>query len=249
MTRRAVTLVEMLVAMGIVALLTAVLIVSLRGVRSQATDLQNLSNMRATLVDFVAWSVDHGGVMLNAGLPDSQDGSWYYNGETDLVLRRHFYLAQSIQWPRVLHRWLDATHEHWHATRGPNDLDGDIDLEELADAGQSQWAPSRFAYSATMLAAPESWTYPGRGWTLDSFAERFERVAMERIRAPSQKGILTYYNAAASEGRMVSFFDGSASFHADADLQAPGANPQAIPPTVRGRPVFDTLDGCRGVDR
>lgn len=241
MTRRAVTLVEMLVSMGAVALLTAILIVSLRGVRSQASDVQNLSNLRATLVDFVAWGTSHDGQLLNVGLPTEAGADWYYGQGSSLEERQWLYLGQTLAWPLVMERWLGGSQEHWHAVAGPYPSDS-------ADDGEAAHA-SRFVYGDCLLTAPEVWTYPGESWQIGSLAPHFRLNRFDGVAHPSRKGLLVHWHTLGTPRRwQFGMADGAAHLRPP-DEARPAATPLgASDPTERGAPVLHTENGVRGAD-
>lgn len=239
--RRAATLVEMLVVMGVVAALTAILIVSLRGVRSQASGVQNLSNLRATLVDFTAWGMSHDNRLPNVGLPTDAGSDWYYGHDSGEEERQWLYLGQSLAWPLLMERWLGGAREHWHAVAGPYPTDA------AGDDGADH--ASRFVYGDCLLTSPDVWTYPGQNWQIGSLASHFRLNRFDGVAHPSRKGLLVHWHTPGTPRRwQFGMADGSAHLRSP-DEARPAATPLgASNSDERGVPVLHTENGVRGAD-
>ncbi len=105
-TRKAFTLIELLVVISIIALLIAILLPALGRARHSANVAQDLSQLRQMQTAHYAYMTDHGGRMINAGLPhgtapSSPELAWvkslseYYSDE--VILRSP--LDDSPHWP------------------------------------------------------------------------------------------------------------------------------------------------------
>jgi len=170
------TLVELLVVVGIVALLAALVAVGLRGARGKALETKSLANVR-TLVQFIIMYTDrHNGTFpwLEPGQPVPAGVPGSTISDTDYwIITRH--------WPGVIHDvvryWenVDVFLSPGAQTSRPPPLDFDH---------TGGW-PTSYIYSASFVASPKLWTGNARP---DPQLLRPTRVT--EVRYPSQKVIL-----------------------------------------------------------
>lgn len=247
---RALTLLETMIAVAVIAVLLALLLPSIRGVRKQSEDAVNLSNLRQTMADFAAWSNDHKGAMVNAGLPEIGQSEWFYGPGQSTFMARSMYRSQINFWPRVLHHWSGENSEAWHATNGPSTLNGDLDPNLPAFGDMSRWhdLPSRFMYSETMLTNSVVWQQWAQSMSPDEFALSYKHVRFDEIFTPSTKGVLIL-----REDRLepifwpTAFADGHAESRRSIDYRDPVSHPTSGSRTP-GKPVLHTAQGSAGSD-
>lgn len=252
MTRRAFTMIELLVVVTVVIVLVAIGLVSVRAVMDKRNDVVDISNLGATMKDFHAWSADHNGQMLNVGLPGDPGARWYYGGSIApdthswLSVIAH-YKGQVGNWPRILARWTGASHAHWHASAGIDTLDGQIDPDRVDHAYLAGY-PSRFVYSFTFLTSSECWQDPSIAIDNDTFGrEHLTRVYAEQVSHPASKGVLKYSTyPGPSNGHPVAFADGSAEVALKQSALPTAMDP--VYPDIRWGTVHGTLHGHKGRD-
>lgn len=154
--RRGVTLVEVLVTIAVAAVLTLILILSLRGVRGQTLAIKDLHNLRLSAQDMLLWSHDNDHKFLNFVDPTSSLFRTVNLGleSPSFNLYCQLYLAQSINWAQYLQVGLGqpTPADHWDTAYRPQTVN--------IQAGSSLMTVERprFEYSPTMLTSPELWT-------------------------------------------------------------------------------------------
>lgn len=249
-TARALTLLETMIAIAVIAVLLALLLPNIRGVRRQSEDAVNLSNMRQTMTDFAAWSNDNKGAMVNAGLPELGQSAWFY-GQVPPSNARFLYRSQMYVWPRILYRWSGENSEAWHAATGPSTLNGDLDLNRLpAFADTSQWhdLPSRFVYSETILTNSAIWQHRPKAMSSEEFASHYKVVRFDEIIAPAAKGVLILREDTADPPSWpTSFADGHAESRISTNFRQPVPHPTSNS-RAPGKPVLHTEGGSSGSD-
>lgn len=250
MCRRGFTIVEVCVSLALTGLSLAVCAVALAERQQQAATTDNARRLGLTIADFAAYTADHRGYMVNAGLPEDQTAAWFYPppeaaAGAPFSVNAARYPAQTIEWPFILDRWLGRTEEHWHATEGPWVSKNRPPRPGAIRVGPQ---PSRFAYSFTMLSKPSMWTWPGRSdMSWEALAPEFEAVRADRIAFPDRKGVLLYDPDDKLTPWVVAFADGSAG-ERDRERARPAAQPPFRNGIERGRAVLATLDGYLGWD-
>ena len=117
--KRGFTLIELLVAIAILAILIGVLIPTIAGIWSKSRNLVDLSNLRATHSDFVAWSVDRFGAIPNAGSPYETSAASrgfygvFHNDDRGWGL----YTLQNELWPNLLRQEYNGqVQAYWHSS-------------------------------------------------------------------------------------------------------------------------------------
>src|SRR5258708_6086132 len=96
--RRAFTLVELLVVIGIIALLISILLPALNAVREQANAAKCLSNMRQIGQAQAAYAVDYRGYVLPAGylFPTGNPNGYNTENYATLLVNFNYLQAQSV---------------------------------------------------------------------------------------------------------------------------------------------------------
>ena len=247
---RALTLVETMVAVAIIAVLLAILLSSVRGIRKRSESALDLSNLRQTMTDFAAWSNDHKGAMVNAGLPEDHDSHWFYGPMSGSPSARALYRSQMFVWPRVLYHWSGESSPAWHSVLGPSTLDGQMDSTGSAWQDPTAWhsLPSRFRYSETMLTSAAVWRPWERSLSGEEYALSYRVVRFDEIMHTATKGVLVCMPEDAEQNEwLASFADGHAEQRDRQDFK------KAIPhPTSNsrkpGKPILHTLEGSSGRD-
>lgn len=148
-TRRGFTLVELVIAIAIMAALIAILLVAVSSIKSKSRNLVDLANLRATHSDFVAWSTDRNGAIANAGSPyeNSAASRGYYGVFHNDDRGWGLYPLQNELWPNLLRQMYNGqVQPYWHSSYA------DIPEEEL------EIAPSTLVNPAE---APSEPTAPG----------------------------------------------------------------------------------------
>jgi len=153
------TLVELLIAVAIMALLVAILIPTLSGIWGKSRELVDLANLRSTHSDFVAWAADRHGAIPNAGGPfeTSAASRGYYGVFHNEDRGWGMYTLQNELWPNLLRQaYGGRIQRYWHSSYEDftqDDLDGDISTLAIPDDGSTP--------SETDQNAPGSEPEPG----------------------------------------------------------------------------------------
>ena len=249
--RSAYTLIESLVCVFVVALLSGVLLMSLRAVRTDMTYTKDLMNMGLTSKDFYAYASDHSGQLPNAGLPSEAEAApWFYLRPSSELYRATRYLSHDSFWPLVLYNWSGKTHHHWHASSGPAWSAGHRPYEwEDVEPRLRAWMPSAFEYGLTMITAPELWSVDAPG--VSGFLElvpHYRANGLEQVASPSAKGLLLCRSGARSLTHwLAAFADGHVEEKQISAFREAAMYPLGEP-RPPGVPVHTTKDGVRGRD-
>ncbi|MGD9691488.1 MAG: Tfp pilus assembly protein FimT/FimU [Phycisphaerales bacterium] len=250
MKRSGISLLEVVIALGVIALLTALAITSLRRTRANTRDLRDTVSLGLTIRDFHAYANDQAGNYPNAGLAHTPESQWFFTAHLPPHLQTGAYFSQMTAWPRVMHHWSGRFQTHWHSVDGYNDLGGTYPptVGWTPEITPDQHTPTLFLYSLSMLTHPDLWARPGVGpLSMEQISTRCRLVQTADVAFPSLKGVLLFRNREASGSWLVAFADGSASARLVADA-APPAAPPSGPPDREGVPVLNTVDGYRGRD-
>lgn len=207
---RALTLLELLVGLGIIALLLAILLPVLAGARKSATDTVDLTNLRSTHQQLFEWGAAHSDYFLNAGPPapdrdfSIEYGSCLYVGS---------YLAQGTRWPLVLAAWTGEGSPTWHSSHAPEPPPHDLSCRIQ---NVRYVVASAYYYTHAALVAPEAFNPDLWSDCSPEDPTRYYRfVRWSETAYPAEKGLL--YDTAAlaqDDGAPVApvlFVDGGVS--------------------------------------
>ncbi len=250
MRRTGLSLIEIVITIGVIALLTAVVVTSLRHTRANTRELKDTISLGLTIRDFHAYANDRSGNYPNAGLAHSPESQWFFTPHLPMHLQTGAYFSQMTAWPRVMHHWSGRFEAHWHSVDGYNDLGGTYPpaMGWTPEITLDQNAPTHFLYSLSMLTYPDLWARPGVGpLSMEQISTRCRLVQTSEVAFPSLKGVLLFRHREASGHWLVAFADGSASSRLVADASAPAAPPSGAPDR-EGVAVLNTVDGYRGRD-
>jgi len=239
MHRRALTLVEVLVAIAIVAVLAGILLVALGPSMAAARQARSAANVRSILSAFTAWAETH-----NDRLPTAEEGQ-SYPFACEVVFISFGHWNAHMNWPWVISEVLP-----W----GEN-----FDVFVAPGAGRSLsddrcGAPTSYVYSRSFLARPEVWSGEAQ-----ADPTLLDGVRRHEISFPSQKAMLWDWELpyAGDEIRRTAEGDlavptpvGFPDEHVETLVPAAGAAPVQNPftPRVAPRRLHDTPFGVRGRD-
>lgn len=220
------TLVEVLVVIGVVAIVGGILAVSLRQARLQSDDARSLANIRTGLQMFTMWSDDRKNEHLNY--------------ERD-PRRYDFRVGVGARGEEIILQWhAQALRQNWAyawawTTNEPPRFGG-------------------FRYCWPYLTDPRGWTPPHHEYYVAnprSFREEFRPTFRQEVLFPSAKAMLTATASGSSPeaASLTGFSDGSAS-----TLTHGAAQPQLRDPYYLGsrntRLIGNgTVGGLHGRDR
>lgn len=243
--RRAVTLLELLVTIAATVVLTAILIVTIRGVRGQTLSAMNINNLRMSMQDLHAWSAENDSKMLNIESPQSyiyRTGFRDYPNPSDRFFR-DVYWGQITSWSQYLFLATGQRHKHW-TTAYPEPVANDPNIPPHA----GRVVDPTFLYSPTMITSSSLWTVPPPSTSIEEASAYFRTVRVSDIAHPGRKGVLVHLHAAQEGAHHIAFADGHAAAHRDEDLTPPTTSPTSMV-GAPGRPVLHTPAGHEGVDR
>jgi prepilin-type N-terminal cleavage/methylation domain-containing protein len=244
-SRRAVTLIEVLVTVAVAVILTLIVIVGMRSVRGQTLAMKDLHNLRLSGQDILLWSVDNDGKVLNIETPDSKLYRIAYPSlpSPDFNLYLSLYFSQFVNW----HEFLKALHgverEHWVTAYRARLIQAPSGAPPVALERQ------HFQLSPTLHTAAELWTNPTPAATSLECAPYIKTVRFSSVRYPAGKGLIAHLDIPDTpETAHILFVDGSTERLSNDMLQPPTNNPRSRS-RGPGRPVLHTLYGYNGRDR
>jgi len=136
------TLIELLIAVAIMAVLVAILIPTIAGIWSKSRDLVDLSNLRGTHSDFVAWGVDRKGAIPNAGGPFESTAAarGYYGVFQNDDRGWGMYTLQNELWPNLLRQeYGGQVQRYWHSSYAEfTEEDLEVSISTLTTPAQGQ---------------------------------------------------------------------------------------------------------------
>ncbi len=262
--RSAFTLIELMVVIGIIALILAIALPALGGARTSAKQLLALSNVAQTQKMFEQYASDHGRYPFRAagdqpaGLDEPSDPNaitfrWWPEGRVVIATTEHFeqenlwypMVAPLEDWPTLAEVWISPGKDARLPTLEEL-LDGyEVDLTEIFS----------IVYSNSFVARPNLWT-PDRGDTVDRLAElRPTRPA--EVRSPAGKVMLWDQDVAYITDEIeeidghktirtpIAFADGHA------DVKDPTEASEGVPNPLRGgfnMKLHNTREGVYGID-
>lgn len=240
---RAFSLVELLVVIGVVAILTALTIPAIGLVRRSASETQSLANLRSLAQSTQMYTAEYrgvypygtGGWVVRPSVgPPSAIGFPVWLADRNWPVFYH----DVAPWPDHLATWLSPGANTEQRLR-------------VLTAGHEGWTTTEFKvsyyYSNSFVADPRVWS---SGATADEALVR--AIHASEVRHPARKVI--FYDAErlyltepdSDDARPVLFADGSADLRLDRDATEPVQNPftSNFPPRI----YHDTPDGVKGRD-
>lgn len=245
--RRAFSLVEILVTIGIIAVLIAILIPALAGTKESASELKSLANLHS-----IGQTLTHYNAVFNDEYP-------YYAGGEQLPIAPES--DSSRPYATFVPAWLFASHwtahpgihdvapwpEHYETWLSPGaEADSELPAWRMHDGEAIVFRPPSYHYSNTFIGDPRVWSDDPPAW---EDALRTSRVS--DVRHPSAKVVMwdndrpyLLPEAQPDDRRPVLLVDSSASLRLDAD-----ATPSARNAYWGMRMVYnDTPNGVHGRD-
>lgn len=244
-TRRAFTIIELLIVISLIGLLASILLPALSQARYSARYLQAASTMRQMYISVTTYGNDSKDGLPYFATPGNPWGPVVVNGVDVRNAQGRYFGPQAVLWPSLLRAYISGR------PKLP-DRDAMIPVGEkygLPPEQSDMILYTRFNLSYTAFSAPEYWTndVPPRNRSL------FRGTRWGEIQFPSQKGILvdTQWVTIEIQRRYTltaSFVmaDGSTSKAAWSDL-----NMDLVerPGTTITMPVHSTRYGLAGRDR
>lgn len=244
MRTRAVTLLELLIALGVVAIVIAIAVPVLRSGMVRAHDAKNQASLRSTHQHFQMYANDRGDSFVNAGpavIPGYPIVVDFGEGNGRVAMG---YLVQSWQWTYVAALHFREAFPTWHSTHAARADATQPTVPQVGGVTNAQHAaPTAFIYSQAMLAEPRNFT------SLRAISDpRGHRlVRWSEVAFPSSKGLMSDPERPRfkkDERRLnVSFVDGSAGL-----MDYTNAAPPPPETDWPGIPVYATPMGVLGRD-
>jgi len=233
------TLIEILVSIGVLAILIAILASALAAATTRGREVVTLSNMRQLSATFEQY------VQVYGAYPYAPRGAQFVvsppeSGEISIIEPPYWDL--DVYWTALMHD-IAPWPEHFKTWVGPGAVENE---EEPWIRGSLTGVPS-YRLSHTFFARPRLWAPAER-----DDAAFYREVSPNDVHHPSAKGMLwdaelTHLNADASadrDQRAIAFADG----HVAVRRMSQASPPPEIPFKPDTLPVQDTPDGARGVD-
>lgn len=233
------SLIELLVAIGIIGVLIALIVPALWGVRSVGEKSITLANLRQTHTVFELYTQHfdeqypwYDGIASIPLSPSDEPGSSIRPGYWDL----------SIYWPGLMHE-VAPWREHFTTWLGGGAQRDDPPWKNMASSVEV----TSFEYCRSFMARPQLWR---EGADDDPALRRPARVG--DVQSPSSKVLLFDRELshlrtepdADRDNRPMVFADGHASEHRLSEA----TEPVALPGWEAGSPLHDTPNGVRGRD-
>ena len=225
---RAFSLVELLVCIGVIAILLGALLPALGGARRQADGVRLLANQRDALMLVSAYTVDHDGRFPGFGIEGTMVAPLEFRAET----LEFTWWNQIEYWGLYLHT---RGYDGW-VSLGPGADRHAYDRIDCAGCGHGR---SEHVFAAGAFAEPERFV---DGAPSDSSLHRV--MSASDVAYPAAKGLLVHLRSIGLDRVLVGFADGGARAVPALTLK-PGA--EADMPYA-GLPVVATADGLRGRD-
>lgn len=250
MNTRGYTLVEVLVAIGIIGILIAIIVPALRGAKGAARETVCLANLKTCHVDMQAYLDAEGKypfMQANDWLIVSPDG----NG-TRTLTGNHW--DHDRYWPSQMHS-VSPWREHFAAWVCPGSLrkPGEPWESDPDAASSSGTGLSSYALSDALRADPKLW-YPDPPTDPEALNAYLRPVRPHEVRSPAAKVLfhdqeMAHLDPLATElqkdARPIGFVDG----HAAIKRLSVSVEPVQNPLTSREpRRLHDTDRGAHGVD-
>jgi len=242
--RRAFTLVELLAVIGVVAVLIALTLPALRGVRLRANEAVALSNIRG-----IGSAIEAYANTTRNAYPNNWPGGWFpSDGWTarevgsSLVYDGNPW-SMAWNWPSLL-RIVAPWRENYRSW-----LNVGVDIEDA----ENPWNSRRvsYHYSNSFIARPEMWSALPRAPD-ESREALFAPTFTHEVRSPSLKALMydgdrayLYRDPTSKDRRAILTADGAAALRLDSDSLRPVQNRYD---NTSIRLFHDTAGGVRGRD-
>jgi hypothetical protein len=193
MRRRAVTIVELLVVVAVLAILLGILLPTLRGAFFRAREVNDLVNLRSTHQQFFQWGVAHRDRFVNRGLPVPGEPYIFRIGNDTQNFIAGAYAGQTSFWTWTLGEWLERGYPSWHPidTQPLQPHEQQMFARLVPLPGSDHFRPSDFLMSSAMLFDPRRFM-PG---CMDDPNPHARFVRWSETAYPANK-VLLYNNAA-----------------------------------------------------
>jgi prepilin-type N-terminal cleavage/methylation domain-containing protein len=241
---KGVTLLELLVTIGVVAIVTALTIPVLRSVGLKRHDVKNLTSLRSTHQQFREYANDHDDYFVNCGAPRRPGYPAIVDFGDPNGFEHISYLGQQAWWPMVLATYTREGSPTWHSTHWPPPEIGPPHIRQ-GYTNTRFITESGFLYSPACITAPSLWRDDAA--PNSEVAGHFRRVRWNETSHASSKGML--FDSVRpqathdQDNRTVVFVDGSAGLR---DFLRPTSAPPGA--ARRGMPVLWTPHGILGRD-
>lgn len=224
------TLVEVLVSVGVIAVLIGFLLPALLGARRQAERIELLANQRESLLLIFAYAHDHNNLFPSFGMERTDIALLEWRGQ----IAAENWWGQIEYWGLFLQT---RGYDGW-VTTGPRAWPTVFDTITCAGCGQGK---SVHLLTAAAWGDPRLFVPDGPDDTETHVVQSLDRVSY-----PSYKGLMVNYPSfAGDQPVLVAFADGHVEAVPKPSL-LPGAEVDMVwAPT----PVVVTLNGLRGRDR
>ncbi|MBX3353547.1 MAG: type II secretion system protein [Phycisphaeraceae bacterium] len=188
MRRRAVTIVELLVVIAVLAILLGILLPTLRGALRSSKDTVNLTSLRSTHQQFFQWGAAHRDVFVNQGLPAPGTPFVLRAGSSPGTIVGH-YTMQTEYWTWPLGAWLEEGYPTWHPAEERPLPESEVRLQSMMVSypGALHFRASMFKVSNAMYMDPQRFT-PDCGSRLGNSV--FRPVRWSEAAFPSSKVLL-----------------------------------------------------------
>lgn len=248
--RRAFSLVEVLVTIGIIGILLAIVATSMRGVRGTALSTVSLNNLRGIGHTFAHYASAHrdeypfpprsgddpnifGPLHFDPPGPPNRP-SYYY---------RDLWTFMEVIWPTLMHD-VAPWPEHYESWLSPGKHLPDPDIPAW---DQAQTRYTSYRYSNSFIARPRVWSGDTSVTNDDIGPTRTSMVRHPSLKVlvfDAERAYLLPENAE-NHPRPILFVDGSAALRHDNDARSPAPNP--LNNNSRRR-YHDTPNGVHGQD-
>ncbi len=246
------TLVELMVSIGIIAILIGLALPALTGARREAGDTVVLANLRQSAVAFEQYAQRHNDSLpwAPAGhafsiTPDRPPTTELHGGYWDLSVYWTSLMHEVAPWPEWFGLW--CVPDPRRQTEAPWDL-------EVAFGPGFTEGVSSFQYARSLYARPGMWARTNTGASTGDF---FRPVRVYEVRYASSKAMLfdrekclrvRCDDNGMRVKRAVYFVDGHAAEHTLEEANAPV---EGLDPSLAGLgplPIHDTAGGAYGRD-